>query len=733
MEYPKTPRKENSSISQLALEYYKKYGQNRDLQQYFTLSTPINLSEEKLVPDVEYINKQDLATESKLVNSVKLCQMESRNKVGFVRLEERIIKKSDAPEIIVEDTETGRLSSASSCVSDKRLEWDSGADVGYNNYYAREKSTSLPSLSTVCADTPRPNIGSDTQINDKIGYAESTPKVMTLRFLRDEDNDITAIGRKENNLHKSESKSLEDTRSSEPISLDKKSSSHDSISRAAVENLIIYSPTVIKLAKEKCLSKDIQTEDFEKKSDKSEIYFTAENTSDPDQFSPKLSPRKIPKSTSFEFERISNHNGSSDKTSTTNSETDSTSVSSGKSIGSILVSSQYSTNLSKDLQSTVNALKTIVDAKKYSSKEKRRLVRKIVKKIVNTDYDEDSPEDILKQNVPWTPVSFATTVTPNSRFPDSSSDKSPLPKISEELQIDDQLTSRSSHDNNGQNESPINWKQNLTFSEKLFQERIQYLQDHPNKPPKLNQKFQNEILQNAFQEGESNQKFLDYTEKERQEQLKWVKSELYHLNQLKILLETKSQEPSSESQKSDGSLGDEITIHIQRVRNENLVDERPKTDQPKNSTRTDYSPTDLNSYKETATTSIYKTSHLESQRSKVIDTLLDNEKSSSWKKTESSQIKESIKQKPELNHQSLENCSNSRRSKGTIDKAPQSFNQEQFDLEGYGSLTKQKSLIQKHTQTVTPQNTIQYEPICRCSKQVGPDLKYTRYAPKGKV
>ncbi|XP_044726840.1 uncharacterized protein LOC123290647 [Chrysoperla carnea] len=273
MNYPTSPRKETSSVSKLTVEYLKKFGQNRDLQQYFVLSTPLAKSDENL-----NMNTQPMETKipaSILIGSKKLPLWSDLNSASTSRTPACEYQKTFDHENI----DTGRLSSASSVISDKRLEWDSGADVGYVNYYNskhKEKSLSLPALSTI--ESSRDNsLSSNSCASKKQTFVESTPAhttgTNTHKFFQQNETEITAIPIENpeenvtNNLQKDKSVSLEDTRL-KPESSPKKSLSQIDLSNiekssSVIENMYIFSPMFIKTLKGN--KKDGETD---KKSDK---------------------------------------------------------------------------------------------------------------------------------------------------------------------------------------------------------------------------------------------------------------------------------------------------------------------------------------------------------------------------------------------------------------------------------------------------------------------------------
>ncbi|KAJ8920128.1 hypothetical protein NQ315_011785 [Exocentrus adspersus] len=114
--------KDDDAATKHVLDYYKKYSQNKELPKYFSGTSVSYLPEfqEAAAPSPETETKTVVHTDINI-----------------------IVTSEDVPE------ETSRASSA---LSNRKLEWDSGADIGYNNQ-AQEKllrrSLSLPVLTEV--------------------------------------------------------------------------------------------------------------------------------------------------------------------------------------------------------------------------------------------------------------------------------------------------------------------------------------------------------------------------------------------------------------------------------------------------------------------------------------------------------------------------------------------------------------------------------------------------------
>lgn len=97
----------DDSITKNVIDYYKKYSQNPDLPKYFSGSSLSYLPEFKLPELKESID-------------VEVPKIIIQTDFDIV-----ITKEKNEPEI---------TSRASSAMSNKKLEWDNGADIGYVAY-----------------------------------------------------------------------------------------------------------------------------------------------------------------------------------------------------------------------------------------------------------------------------------------------------------------------------------------------------------------------------------------------------------------------------------------------------------------------------------------------------------------------------------------------------------------------------------------------------------------------
>lgn len=94
----------DDAITKNVIDYYKKYSQNPDLPKYFSGSSVSYLPEFKLP-----VFKENIDVETP-----------------------KIIIQTDFDIVITQEkNEPETISRASSAMSNKKLEWDNGADIGY--------------------------------------------------------------------------------------------------------------------------------------------------------------------------------------------------------------------------------------------------------------------------------------------------------------------------------------------------------------------------------------------------------------------------------------------------------------------------------------------------------------------------------------------------------------------------------------------------------------------------
>ncbi|VVD00792.1 unnamed protein product [Leptidea sinapis] len=196
-----------TAVNGLILEYYKKFGRKRDLEQYFSLSTAQCEIQD---PTSSFWRKMKESTDSdsgekKSESSTELCRIsikcsipepasskyQNTNEQETPTISPPIINENEmghsdneSDEIHSQISLDGTLdrstnkahSPTSSVTSQRKLEWDSLGDVGYANQ--SDKKTSASSLSTLerLALQQQHNCISDSQKNDLgLPTAHSTP------------------------------------------------------------------------------------------------------------------------------------------------------------------------------------------------------------------------------------------------------------------------------------------------------------------------------------------------------------------------------------------------------------------------------------------------------------------------------------------------------------------------------------------------------------------------------
>jgi hypothetical protein len=129
MDSDKSDDEEHDAISKQIVDYYRKYSQNKNLPKYFS-GTSLSY-----MPQI--VNDDEIVTAPCIV----VDEASSETVVG---------KQADeCPGDSEEILEPKAVSPASSVTSNRKLEWDNGADIGYNNCNKSiklHKSLSLPTL-----------------------------------------------------------------------------------------------------------------------------------------------------------------------------------------------------------------------------------------------------------------------------------------------------------------------------------------------------------------------------------------------------------------------------------------------------------------------------------------------------------------------------------------------------------------------------------------------------------
>lgn len=131
-------QKDDDAGTNYVLDYYKKFSQNRELPKYFS-GTSVSY-----LPEI----KGTVSPETEVASTIKTD----------VRI---IVTDEDATEVPEKVGEPVGTSRAGSPMSNHRLEWDSGADIGYGNCQEKRlrKSLSLPIIANLIEKRPDVDFG----------------------------------------------------------------------------------------------------------------------------------------------------------------------------------------------------------------------------------------------------------------------------------------------------------------------------------------------------------------------------------------------------------------------------------------------------------------------------------------------------------------------------------------------------------------------------------------------
>ncbi|XP_061722972.1 uncharacterized protein LOC133529292 isoform X2 [Cydia pomonella] len=203
--------KPRSAVNSVVLDYYKKFGRKRDLEQYFSLSTAQSDIRDPRSFFWRRMKEQSDTSDSgekKSESSNEICRISIKCSIPERSETERRVSpsndESESPPIITDvlpaaslsgdesvddnhsqksadatlDTSMNKpLSPTSSITSQRKLEWDSLADVGYGN--ESDKKTSASSLSTLEREVlaQKQHFTLDYKQNSDLGIptAHSTP------------------------------------------------------------------------------------------------------------------------------------------------------------------------------------------------------------------------------------------------------------------------------------------------------------------------------------------------------------------------------------------------------------------------------------------------------------------------------------------------------------------------------------------------------------------------------
>ncbi|KAJ3642812.1 hypothetical protein Zmor_025565 [Zophobas morio] len=563
---------DHDAVSKQIVDYYKKYSQSKQLPKYFS-GTALSY-----MPPI--VQNEEIAAYSK--PSIVIDDTNS----------ETLVPKP-TPEASVEPK---AVSPTSSVTSNRKLEWDNGADIGYNNCNRStnlHKSLSLPILlSSVdnkkVAKSTKPTLSS--QVVTVISYhSESDTKDAQINS----SSSSSSPYRPEVPIQSSSSSvktnpkpvsSSSSSFSNTIAYLKSKIGSPDAestpkITSSSQPQVYIDTPIAPKPKQQikhrtvnLCFTKpiSIQCLDNQKKkaSDKKIQTSFAEGVSKSVQTSESLEllTHKTDKEVINERENQSvvfiNYNSESDKrTCSSNTQTDAEIIASHcdsfeyyreenlqKKISSKsdltdsskdvpvlgqLISQKQSGSLINDVDRSIELLQKLLKSKKYDVATKKRYVKKIVDKIVNTKYSEDS------------------TTSSELFVPKRQPNKDGVPKFSVKTFTDEfvpgfEHKKRSILTSTHQSGDPSVLG---TIDSKTSLEKQQN-QSSGSYHSWKNDKTESEKLLEEKQRGQGDQ-LVKFAMKERQHQIAWINDEISHLTKLKGLLEKKSQKTTTVYMVSD--------------------------------------------------------------------------------------------------------------------------------------------------------------------------------------
>lgn len=462
------------------------------------------------------------------------------------------------------EAETSRVESPGSSVASKsKLEWDNGADIGYENAEGQKADsgaqeeqvdkimdpTTSESSCNVDSDMEKPVKFPDS-LKKKIGVpiAESTPDIKGTDFKY-----VETPKRSDLKLNTKRSSSYEELSSSRSEKALKKWTSQQDVidvdrvveSRCIplkkLINLHPTKPTVIEcISKKSKRDKDTQTSLKRNTSAAVQTDVEAGKLEENQVSHPSASDSEAYVSKCHSFEYLYGENYSQDELALKRTEAktdlgqgdgqgDSSSGKSSFVLGDILAK-KYSRHLNKDIDYTISLIQKLANSKRYDDVTKRYYLRKIVEKIVNNCYSDDSSGSQMKQrdrneeeeqylqgNMPWKPVDstkkaeLTKQTFVNEFVPTETKKKSPFTLCHDKHSRE--IIHSSSGDCPNTSDS-ANWREQKTLSERLFEQQ-----------------------QKSSSSDSVGDSLVNFAKKERQNQLTWINNEIAHLNKLKKLLD----------------------------------------------------------------------------------------------------------------------------------------------------------------------------------------------------
>lgn len=478
----------------------------------------------------------------------------------------------------------------SSLASTKKLEWDSGADIGYINFYNSlkhcRKSKSFPSLnmdlSAISSDNKLGGI-LETTVTDCVAPSDSKQLINVDKNPQLPHSVVIVKDKKGTFKHSTPHVRVDDN---------KPSTSKLSSPKSKDECL---QTTLIRIC-----SRGVQTDDeLPSSNDKlvecKSLQTDALNTKSMSIYnSNSVSGSSSSKTGSFKYIRgsdfvttktsgssrstTSSEQNVSEKSTTSNVQKSSSSRSTQSSIinsplGKI-ISSQQSNHLIADIDKSLNILQHFIKSKNYNPETKQYYAKKIVSKIIESRYIDDSTStsniSVNSSNKSSTRNNSEQKVLPTSTTSASKTNKvtkSVTKSIAKSL--DNIQTSSIVPRTSKSNSCPIsrtdlkNWREEKTLSEKILDEREKILKHSARSKHSAGSK----LLTPSVKSSENSDYLIQHSKKERKRQISWINHELSYLQKLKDLLQKNNSTCHSKADNSEYSdsvlrgLGDHNSTH----------------------------------------------------------------------------------------------------------------------------------------------------------------------------
>lgn len=380
---------EDEKITKQIFDYYQQFSQNKDLPKYFSGSSV------SYMPEI--IQQDDIVIEESEKN---------------------------------EQSPVKQISPCSSITSNKKLEWDNGADIGYNVCTKVQKSASLPVLVGLEEVPKMPNFNtqiitviSSSTSTKTVQSSSSTPSLLVIQEPSSTSSSIplenkapqTSSGSSEISYLKSkigtpDAESTPKSISNEPKTL-KNNARKRNIPLCVTKPVIVECLDLKQLTNQQIQTaitqnefKSVQTgaslNSANKSPQNSNQSLVCIYTGDKKSAS-STSPMVASSCDSFQYypDNLKKSSSSSDS-------------SSKIPLLAQLIEKKQSQSLTGDIDKSIDILQKLLKSKKYDSVTKKRYIKKIVKKIIDSKYSGDSTTSSelfqpappkLQDNLPWFP------------------------------------------------------------------------------------------------------------------------------------------------------------------------------------------------------------------------------------------------------------------------------------------------------------------------------------------